>query len=260
MRNLPEISELPALMSAEGWRWKRNDAFPRDFWLGQDTNGIRWLVKMHGGFYSLREHAFSSLAQHLGLFCQSSVLLRLPNDSIPMKEDSDLEESQIALELLDEHDTVLCAPSCPLAPLEFAVNSPSGDRVALAEHAGVEHASDWIRADMLAYLCGANEPSDRLITKDHEFVVIDNEQMFSTDPVDVLECDWFRGATGEQSSRAIEIAGALCSRLAQTTDEEIALFSSIPRGYVVNELWSVHGRMVASRNAARRYVDAGIFR
>ena len=259
MRSLPAISALPVLMSADGWRWERNGRFPKDFWLGEDSNGSRWLVKLHGSFYSFREHAFARLAQHLGLSCQSSVLLKLPQHSPPRREQEDLEECQIALELLDEHADALCSPSCPLSPLELAVNSATGDRVALVEQAGVANASDWIRADMLAYLCGANEPCDQLITKDHQLVIIDSEQMFSTDSVELRDCDWFESTNGDKSTRALQIADALCSRLAKTTDFELGLFSAVPDGYVVNQLWSIGERMLSARRAARRYTEDGIF-
>ena len=77
LRSFPSISELPKLLDASDWEWQRpplrDDGMGMDanWWIGTDREGRRWLVKMTNGFYAYREHVFASLAQRLGISCQS---------------------------------------------------------------------------------------------------------------------------------------------------------------------------------------------
>lgn len=46
-------------------------------WIGTDSEGLAWLVKMRGRLAAARERLFSALADHVGIHCQRSVFLKL---------------------------------------------------------------------------------------------------------------------------------------------------------------------------------------
>ena len=235
----PSIAELPGLMSAGSWTWepfKPPAGEHTGFWIGTDTSGTKWLVKMRGSRYAHREHSFGAFAQRLGISCQSSVFLRLPPDAEPLLADSDSESEpyQLALWLLPEHQQAICSSTCPLPLIQDELDRYRSDPILALQDTRVRNLMDWARMSMLAHLCGANEPSDRLITPDHSLVLVDNEQMFSTSPADIWTCGWLLKEDGSISPLAIEVATDLCRRVVSIKDEDLSDFASYPEGYRVS--------------------------
>jgi len=150
----------------------------------------------------------------------------------PLLTDDDAEPLQLALWLLPEHGNEVCSADCPFPAVQEALDRFSDEPIQALRSSGIEHLMDWARMCMLAELCGANETSDRLITPDHTFVLIDNEQMFSTRPGDIWNCDWlFAGDT--RSELGVKVATDLCERFIRITDDELLSFAALPAGYVV---------------------------
>lgn len=77
----PLICDLPSLVSTDDWFWQpagcQGSATARIL-VGHDKHDQRWLTKVRGREYGLRELAFARLAQRLGWSCQSSIFVRLP--------------------------------------------------------------------------------------------------------------------------------------------------------------------------------------
>jgi hypothetical protein len=256
----PQISELPPFLRTDGWSWEKFDSptgLGSDFWVGTDREGNRWLVKPKGSFDAFRERVFGALAQRIGLSCQSSVLVELSKGSPPLEgrshHDPYNERVHVALWLLPEHSRCWLGKACPVVTL-FDHLQKKEDRVAAFLGSTVEHAVDWIRGDMMLYLCMAHEPSGRLFTPDHQFVLIDNEKMFSSAAEHLEDCDWLYDRERNPSAAATEIALDLCDRLSSVGDEDIETFCAIPSGFVVRQIWRIKPRVYRARKAARAFL------
>jgi len=260
-RSFPQISQLPKHIVADAWTWDKlvtPSGIGKDFWVGTDQNGHRWVVKMSDSFYAYRERIFGDLAQRLGLSCQSSVLLTLPEGCLPLNVAKEKERYQSALWLLNEHEADYCGLDCPLKSLDANLNDPEIDRVELLKKCKVLHATDWVRGDLLACLCGANEPSDGVFTQDHEFVLINNEQMFSFHPrnnLSILDCGWLKGAGDQISKQGMQIAMDLLTKFSKISDVEIEDICTIPLDYKTEELWEIKPIVYGARDAARDSLD-----
>lgn len=248
------IVDLPALTTSSDWRWETFDGGGRrNFWVGTDRAGNQWLVKMRGSSYAYREHSFARLAQHLGVSCQSSVYLRLSAGADPLRGDDDTEEFQLALSLLPEHGTEVCSADCPFPIVQEVFDRLPDEPIQALQTPGIEHLMDWARMCMLAELCGANEPSDRLITPDHTFVLIDNEQMFSTGPGNIWNCDWLF-AGDSRSELGVKVATDLCDQFVRIKDEELRSFATLPKGYEVHDPRPIAEILVAAKMAAANFL------
>jgi len=165
------------------------------------------------------------------------------------------ERYQSALWLLNEHEANYCGPDCPLKSLNANWNDPEIDCVELLKKCKVLHATDWVRGGLLAYLCGANEPSGRVFTQDHEFVLVDNEQMFSFHPRNnlrsILDCHWLKGAGDQISKQGMQIAMDLLTKFSRISDVEIEDICTIPSDYKIDEIWEIKPIVYGARNAAR---------
>jgi len=112
-------------------------------------------------------------------------------------------------------------------------------------------AIDIVKVGMLSYIFGANDDSECFLAEDGRIYTIDNEQMFSTPPVELASCEWF----DKNEALANEIAIDLCSKLALLSDSDIELFTSVPRGYKVNEIWRVKPLVNEARDSARMFME-----
>lgn len=255
----PPIAELSELFDAADWSWSRESlgasrTTRRSFWIGTDPSGQRWLVKLRGSFAAYRERVFGSLAQMLSLSCQTSAFLMLPDDADPIKADPTRERCQGAIWLLQEHQGCDLSP-CPISTC-FELFAAESNWVAALGRCALKHAVDEARACILAYLCGANEPSDVLITADHQVVIIDNEFMFSSGPTigELLRDSRLLQPDGAMWEEARSLTRDLCERFAELTDGELDRCLAVPDGYIAVQSWPIRPLLERGRIAARRVV------
>ena len=169
-----------------------------------------------------------------------------------MRATPNCEPYQGANWFLNEHPQEACSLVCPRKELEAQLNNPGGDPVSVLRHSKVAFALDLARGDMMACLCGANEPSDRLLTCNHEFVMVDNERMFSSDPSSPMKCRWIERPSGQVSEHGLTLERELCFAFAGVTDSEISKLCCIPPGYHVEERWSISDKLICARDKAKK--------
>ncbi len=218
----PRIENLPLQVDASDWTWSRTEE--RDFWIGHELDGTKWLVKGRGSFYALRERASAYLLQTLGINSQSSAFMILPEGSLPVVDKPE-KRHQLAIRFIEK-----CGMNCMDG----------------------ENRIDSVKLNVLACLCGANEPSEILISEDHIIYVIDNEQMFQDPyPSDPITCaDW----SEIEYDDMMELTLDLCRKLSVIDDRDIQVFTAIPDGYIVNEKWSISERMKLTVNFAKQFL------
>jgi hypothetical protein len=252
--SFPLITELPRLLQSVSWAWESFLSIDglHHFWLGTSPEGLRWLVKMKGSFLAYREHVAASLAQALGLSCQSSSYLVLTSDSPPIRAAQNSSHFQLALWLLPEHNAADCVTHCPVRHLTGSFTYQV--LFARLRNSGVKHALDLIRSEILVYLCGATEPCGYIFTKSHEIVIIDNELMFAHKPTSPDLSPWFEEVTSDDLDELIGLTSDICERLASLSDRTIESFLSIPDGYVVEKHWPIRPLVYAAREEARRFL------
>lgn len=251
MLSFPLIDELPLVLDSTGWRWElfTTPSFPSQcFWMGFDQNGNRWLTKLRGGSYAYREIVFARLAQKMGWSCQSSVFLRLDRDSAKLLGVS-TNEVHAAHWFLREHANPPCSAQCQLSFLK-------GKSIETVDDLGgseIRHLLDWPKSDFAACLFGANEPSGHLFTIDHEFVIIDSEQMFSTGPC-AFDCTgWWRCSDGRQSIPGQELALEVCRNFCELSLADIEDALAIPERISVQKKWPILAKLKASREIAMEF-------
>lgn len=225
MPSFPLIVDLPPVIDSTDWTWQSFDASHKfNFWIGTDHEGNRWLTKLRGPEYAYREIVFARLAQQMGWSCQSTVFLHLS------KEDSSHLGTQEKIHgahwFLNEHSLhQACSSGCPATLLPGQTFDSVNDLVS----SGIKHLLDWQKSKLAACLFGGNEPPDRLITTDHEFVIIDSEQMFATKPCPLSGCS-MRCFDGGLPTSYQELALEVCRDLARLTDEDLNNALAIPQG------------------------------
>lgn len=229
----PNISELPEVLHTKGWAWRRfaSDQGYDEFWIGTDTGGVDWLVKMRGNDYAHRECAFDRFAQHIGINCQTAVYLKLSLDAEPIRKIITADRFQAALYFFEEHPGTPCGIHCPLNRLNSALNDNTADPLDVLHTSGIRNAVDWPKADFLACLCGASEPSGRLINVDHQMVIVDSELMFSTEGSLWGEWGWGRSTGRRRSSYREQLVEGICEQISALTDTDLAQFARLPRGF-----------------------------
>jgi hypothetical protein len=249
----PPIKELPIMQYSENWQWTSCLSLGTDFWIAEDEDGRKWLVKLRGSFYAFRERTFSSIAQHLKISCQSSTFLKIPSGSEPLLGTRQASQNQLAICLIPEHIHGFCGDECPLRSYTETF-SAADDKSAALNDSQIPNALDWARGEMLGYICDMHEPPDRLFTPNHEFVQIDNEMMFTNAHADFWECVWLKSDQDEWSEVGIREAQKLCESVAALSDESIAGATEIPTDYVVEMLWDVPQMANSIRNRAASYL------
>ena len=245
----PQIVDLPLIVDASNWSWSKIQT--TNFWIGHEINGTKWLVKGRGSFYALRERAAAYLLQTVGINSQSSSFVILPDNSLPVTEKPDIERCQLAIRYIDEHvGDCVDGDSCPLNKLNDQFDK-APQKVTFLKTCSVSNIIDWVKLEVMACLCGANEPSERLFSKDHRMYVIDNEQMFSNKPSNPIEgTSWFE----IEYDATMNLTLDLCERLSKIDKGDVQLFTAIPDGYVVNELWSITELMESTVRYAKDFL------
>lgn len=249
----PPSAALPLILSAEGWSWTRHPHQIR-FWIGTDPAGVRWLVKGRGGFNAARERAFSIIAQALDISCQSSTFVRLPHGCPPRASRDMVQEIQSAIVLLDEHPCQPCVGGCPLQNLRQQLVATPRDLDVLRS-SDVEHAIDWVRGDMLTWICGRAEPPDRLFTQQHRFVQIDNEQMFCPGhDADLWKSRWLRNERKEIQEDGVAEAVRLCRLILDLSDEVFDDALQLPPNFDQAFSWDLRAEIVLIKPRAAAFI------
>ena len=256
--HFPPCHSLPDLIHAKDLTWypPSNDL---NFWTGVDTQNTRWLVKLRGGLYAVREHAFSVIAQALNISCQSSTFLKMPSQleswpfSIRGFESED--DCQLAIWLLDEHDRYhQCRDDCPLAELDHELQLRPYD-LGVLRKSRVANALDWARGEMLGMLCEMHEPPGQLVTTDHTFVQIDNELMFVRSAgADLRKSPWVVDHIDRIRPAGLDEAIYLCKRLLSLPDKVFQGAIRMPAEYRT-ESRSVREEIERMRPRARHFLE-----
>jgi hypothetical protein len=215
--------------------------------IGVDRESRKWLVKMTGSFYGYREHVFASLAQRLGLSCQSSTYLLIDqNNKNIHRESGNAERFQLAVWLMDEHARQPCSPTCPFQ--EAYGKQVDFQSIMRARDSGLTHFDDLIRGEILGHLCGQLEPHGDFITSDHEYVMIDNECMFHDDKPCLSACEW-----NGKKTRPIVIG--VCKSLVNVHEDELRSIATVPDGYTVTKGRNLYDDLCAAKTAANEYIE-----
>lgn len=245
-KSFPLIVDLPDLLIANDWRWEPCD-FRRHCVIGIDQESRRWLVQIRGSRKAYQEHVFAKLAQRLGISCQSSVLLQIPVSNFPPLEYTDTlnqEPSQLAIWLMEPHKLEDCTDACLLkgqGEMNNVVDSE--ERLIQFLNSGLPHVEDFVKGDLLGYMCGGAQKPDRFWTTDHQYVVIDNERMFECEP-NLAACLWMDSLTGRT------LAKELLASLVLIPDEELCSMADLPKGYVVTPDFRLKERLLQIKNLA----------
>jgi hypothetical protein len=221
--SFPLITDLPRLLVANDWRWEPC-SFRGECVIGIDPESRRWLVQIKGSQKAYQEHVFARLAQRLGISCQSSVLLQIPRSNFPRLDDTlNNDTSQLAIWLMEPHVPGRCGDGCPFTAVGECIDSE--ERLPQLLNSGLPHVVDFVKGDLLGFLCGGAEKPDRFWTADHQYVVIDNERMFECEP-NLSACPWMESFTGRK------LAKELLAGLVSIPDEELCRLADLPAGYV----------------------------
>ena len=246
MNSFPLISELPSVLVADGWRWEPC-SFRSECVLGIDHESRSWLVQMRGSVKAYQEHVFASLAQRLGISCQSSVYLQIPACNRPKMDDTPTDEAcQLAIWLMKEHSAGSCGDTCPIGrgrEWDFTTDETLNEFL----QSGLKNAADFVLGDILGSLCGGDENVEGFWTVNHEYVAIDSERMFEWDSY-VQRCSWMDLTKGKQ------LALDLFDRVCAISDEELCTIAELPPGYLVNPVVQLGQRLIEIKAIAGNYL------
>src|SRR6266496_2649197 len=225
----PLIRDLPLLVKTDGWDWEEFSA-KRNFWVGTDSVGDFWIVKLRGKFGAVHEHVYADFAQTLGICTQSSVFVILDELATPLRgqRHPDKVPHNVGIWKLPKHDHRPCGSSCPYNNTPATANDwPEW---------GIRNPWNKIEARFLGYLCGMSEPTQDLITTSHLWVQIDNELTFGQwafergKAYDNIVCEvsrdpWLRIDGVREKLRLV------CERISDVSDAEIERIVAIPSEY-----------------------------
>lgn len=191
-RPFPLIQELPTVVDTHGGSWHPYPCGLKEFWIGQDPDGCKWVTKLRGVERACREIVFARLAQAMDWACQSSIFIVLDEKSMDTLK-PERGRFHAAHFFLEEHQNSPCGIGCPLAE-EF----PKVRNVEeVLKTKKIARLIDWPKAELAAYLFGGSEPPDKLFTRSHEFVMIDNELMFAQKPERFDTSQWWGTVAGK---------------------------------------------------------------
>lgn len=248
MSSFPLMSELPQFLNTKGWCWRKahiSGVPSYDFWIGTDTSGNEWLTKLRGSFCAYREIVFAHLAQAMNWSCQSSIFIILDVETAQFFG-CDVGEIHAAHWYMQEHYLV-CEKNCALKKLNGVSdvdNLPIG---------AIDHIIDWPKSEIAADLFGANECSGKFFTVNHEFVIIDSEQMFSTCSQDLNLNSWVL-MDNMCSIGGYAVAVEVCREITSLPNTIIQKALEIPKGIYIDERWSIGERV----NGAIKYASISI--
>jgi hypothetical protein len=119
----------------------------------------------------------------------------------------------------------------------------------------IAHILDWPKSEIAACLFGANEPPGRLITKDHEFVIIDSELMFATKPCHFDSTRWW-GDEDSPTASAVALAKEVCADLLALGEPSLKTALSVPSSIVIQERWPIAPILYKSHAFAQDFISS----
>lgn len=248
------MSELPAYLSTSKWGWQRIHKpghLSDGFWLGCDTKGNRWITKLRGPFYAYREILFSRLAQAMKWSCQSSLFIRLDHTSAKALS-AQPGSIHAAHWLMEEHTRAPCGDMCALSRL-ISQNIRTIEDLKSSE---IQHLLDWPKSHIAAYIFGGNEPPGTFFTTMHEFVVIDAEQMFSSNPSSFEKDPWLVQPDGLPSPGGKELAIQVCEDISRLPKELIIQALALPKEVQIKLDRPIEPILYQSINFATKYAQS----
>jgi hypothetical protein len=251
----PQSHSLPSLLHSDNWNWYPPTG-DLPFWLGEDAERRRWLVKMRGGFYAVRERAFAIIAQALDISCQSVPFLKIPRKNLADFTYPNVPDTcQLAILFFEEHKREACSNLCALAELNSQWRLRPYD-IDVLINSKINKAIDIARGAMLGMLCEMHEPPDFLFTQDHTFIQIDNEMMFSRSSGAYLwDSPWVVDDDGRRKPAGIVEAIKLCKAVLALPDDVYAEAIRLPAGYRPKMNWSVKREVAGIRPRAEHFLN-----
>lgn len=117
-----------------------------------------------------------------------------------------------------------------------------------ATKSGIASLEDLVRGDILGHLCGQFEPHGNFVTRNHEYVVIDNECMFAGSPC-LNQCHWL------DCGGSRPLIGEVCRGFADLCNEELRAISALPDGFRVANGRDLYSDLLSAKAAAIEYID-----
>lgn len=234
------METMSRITRIEGWEWEKRDygVFPvHHFWTTKDPSGNSWIVKFTGSFYSYREWVFSRLASRLGLNARNVRLAMVSHHDLLKTSQEDAEPFQLLLEPINTYDDEPCNPGCPYP--EWKKHLTEDIDFCTSARSAPYNAVDYILKDFMADIFGANEPSEVLFGADHNLYIIDNEQMFSTEPSGRISAPWLFDRHGAFSESGHKLLLSLCRKIASLPDVDLLHISKCPDEYKVDMPWDI---------------------
>ena len=236
----PSVWQLPPVIQAMGWDWQPSPIG----WVGTDEHGDKWLTKLRGSFRAYRKLVFERIVRRLGWSCQSSAFAFLPNDSLPLQEGPDAENIQLVSWLLPEHIGGPCGPNCPAHLLKEGWDASGQDPIEVLQQSALREYIAYPLRWILACLFGG-EVAGKLITTDHQVVMIGGELMFGYRPSDPRGTRWW-----EDSPLGRRLIQQACAAVGSLTDADLEECLEIPEGIQVDLRWDIRALVYEARNEA----------
>ena len=122
----------------------------------------------------------------------------------------------------------------------------------------VTNMADWACGGILGYLCGQFELGEYLITRDHKFVLIDNELMWNSGPANLAQCQWLF-QNGQRSDAGMELAVEICRQLGKLQDHEIDRIVTVPQEFLTElkrkSFPNLRENIRLAKQAAKTFLD-----
>ncbi len=242
MTDFPKICELPRVLKTDGWKWERfsppnNPSY--NFWVGTDSNGLKWLTKLKGGFSGYREIVFASLAQEMGWSCQTSLFAVFDEKSLEQLSIKKENNIHAVHYFMNEHSSKSCTEGCPIRHLGEA-----NRKIEKLNKLQISNIMDWPKSVIAACIFGAGEPSDRFFTDSHKFIIIDSEQMFQSNPGNFNQTSW---DTNHENIELQEIKIETCRNIAGLPESIIQRSLEKPNGINFKESWPIKDSLNSTR-------------
>lgn len=254
MENRSPILATPKIiLNASSWHWHQPAPAPcgwkSDMWIGTDSAGRQWLVKMRGPAAAAREHLFASLGRHLGIPCQCSEFLELAEDAEPVRAVPSVGRHQLAIQYEMEHPDAYCGWQCPLAKFDQDWKDSRTDKIEALLRSGMPDALGMVQGSLLGLLCGQKEPPGLLWTARHSLILIDHETMWTRKPRNPFHSFWARTtATGESIARQV------CESVANLTPTTLESLAAAPEPF--SQTMNSAKSLRTTQEAAVRYLAA----
>ena len=93
---------------------------------------------------------------------------------------------------------------------------------------------------------------------DHEMVIIDSELMFSTDPSDVRETNWWTKADGSPSCKGMKLTRQVCLAIGELSDKNLSDCLVVPNGIELLISWDIREIIFQGRIHCQEFLSKQI--